>query len=155
MAPKQRLANIRKMVDEWDRDFLNRFDRILLEGEMVDEDAKIIGVIGRLTKGSKIWKDMNRHWPKTYAEFRERAGIIMTINEELAREMGADKGKKAATSEQKRWTSKKAGGREYKVSENKASEYKAPENLKVFVIAMSAARKAEIAMLQENLSGIC
>ncbi|KAL8514416.1 hypothetical protein ACS0TY_013505 [Phlomoides rotata] len=55
---------------------------------MVDEDAKIIGVVGGLTLGTKLWKDMNRNWLKTYIEFWECAGVIMSITKALAREIG-------------------------------------------------------------------
>ncbi|KAL8492737.1 hypothetical protein ACS0TY_024075 [Phlomoides rotata] len=92
-----------------DKDYMDRFDRILLEGEMVDEDAKIIGVVGGLTLGTKLWKDMNRHWPKTYAEFRERSRVIMSITEPLTREMGEKKEDKPTQAENKKWLNKKAG----------------------------------------------
>ncbi|KAL8548386.1 hypothetical protein ACS0TY_007633 [Phlomoides rotata] len=144
LAPKQRLANIRQLVGETDREYLDRFDHILFEGEMVDEDAKIIGVVGGLTMGSKIWKDMNRHWTKTYAEFRECAGVIMSIMETLALEMGAKEEKKVTTAESKKWSSKKVGG----------SEYKAPDNIKASATVKAEARAAECKELKENLDRV-
>ncbi|KAL8527483.1 hypothetical protein ACS0TY_005362 [Phlomoides rotata] len=89
---------------------------------MVDEDAKIIRVVGGLTLGTKLWKDMNRNWRKTYTEFQERAGVIMSIIEALAREVGGKKEDKMAQAESKKWTAKKTGG----------SHYKVPDDIKAF-----------------------
>ncbi|KAL8478928.1 hypothetical protein ACS0TY_030715 [Phlomoides rotata] len=60
LAPKQGLANIHQGVGESDHVYIERFDRILLEGEQVDEDAKTIGIVGGLTIGTELWKSKNK-----------------------------------------------------------------------------------------------
>ncbi|KAL8533077.1 hypothetical protein ACS0TY_009359 [Phlomoides rotata] len=100
----------------------------MLEGEQVDEDAKIIGVVGGLTIETELWKSMNKEWPKTYVEFRERAGVIVTMAEVIFQEMGDKK-----DTDQKKGTDKKGG------------DYKPPGNMRSFT---------ESAETQENLKKV-
>lgn len=47
MAPcpvtKQHLANIRQGNDETDKAYLNRVDKLILEGEPLGDEAKVLG----------------------------------------------------------------------------------------------------------------
>ncbi|KAL8522811.1 hypothetical protein ACS0TY_012955 [Phlomoides rotata] len=85
-------------------------------------------MVSSLTIKTELWRSMNKDWPKMYAEFRERASVIITMAEVIAQEMGEKN-----EVDQKKGLGKKDG------------DYKAPGNLKSFLVC---------AELQENLKRV-
>lgn len=59
--PKQRIANFRQTKDDSDHLYVERFDKLILEGEPVEEDGKLLSDIGSLTIDTEMWDNMNKY----------------------------------------------------------------------------------------------
>lgn len=60
-APKQRIANFQQTKDDSDRLYVEQFDKLILEGEPVEEDGKLLRDIGSLTIDTEMWDNMNKY----------------------------------------------------------------------------------------------
>lgn len=58
-----------------------------MQGERLVDEAKVMGVVGGLRINTNLWKTMNIDYPKSYAEFRHRAGNLISSAELLAQRM--------------------------------------------------------------------
>lgn len=67
-----------------DRAYVEQFNKYLIDGTPVEEDAKVLIMIGDLNMNIDLWKVMHQQWPEKYIEFRKRAAKIMRMQELLA-----------------------------------------------------------------------
>lgn len=74
MAPrpdtKQCLTNVEQVSNESNRAYLKRIDKLILEGEPLGDEAKLLGSVVGLKKGTKLWRHMTSNYPTSYSEFR-------------------------------------------------------------------------------------
>lgn len=68
-ATKQCLANVEQASNEFDRAYLERIDKLIMEGEPLGNEAKILGAVSGLKKGTKLWRHMNSNYPTSYSNF--------------------------------------------------------------------------------------
>lgn len=68
-----------------DRAYLKWFDKCLLDRASLEEDSKILTVVGVLTLNTDIWKDLHQQWLDTYVEFKEREAKIITMHQGCSR----------------------------------------------------------------------
>ncbi|KAL8522055.1 hypothetical protein ACS0TY_012271 [Phlomoides rotata] len=110
---------------ETDEEYLDRVDEILLMGDPVGDELQLHAVLNGLKPESRIFRNMTKDFPKTYADFRRRAGELITRHKVLAQRLGGktDEGKTQASSSEKKkhYPAKKTGG-----------NYKAPRNFQKF-----------------------
>lgn len=52
-AKKKQLANIKQCSEECDRAYIDRIDKLIMEGESLGDEAKVLGEVGGLKTNSK------------------------------------------------------------------------------------------------------
>lgn len=60
-APAQLLAGTKQAANKSDRAYIDRFDKILHEGDSLEEVTKVVLVISGLNEGTKLWKSMYKN----------------------------------------------------------------------------------------------
>lgn len=79
--------NFRQTSDESDHVYIERFDKLLLEGEPVEEDGKFFSVIGSLTNRYRDVAGDEKNWPRSYTEFREGVTVIIWMQEVIGQRL--------------------------------------------------------------------
>lgn len=87
-ATKKRLVNVEQVVNKSDWAYLKKIDKLIMEGEPLGDEAKILGVVSRLKKSTKPWRHVNSNYPRSYSNFRVRASNIVHTTELLASRLG-------------------------------------------------------------------
>ncbi|KAL8544548.1 hypothetical protein ACS0TY_004934 [Phlomoides rotata] len=76
---------IRQEKKETDEEYLDWMDEILLMGDPVGDDLQLHAALNGLKPDSRIFCNMTKDFPKTYADFHRRAGELITRQKVLVR----------------------------------------------------------------------
>lgn len=133
MAPRptsmQIFMNIEQGPIEFDQDYIEQVDKLILEGEPMEAEVKVMGAVKVLRLNTKLWKLIYKEYPSSYAAFMWKADNHINKAKILAQRLGVQ----ATTSEVKKLEKKPSSSHRRDGGQNKLANNFKPFNNEIKV----------------------